>query len=212
MEASYVGNRGTHIEITRDINAIPNKFLSTLPTRDATRISYLTGSVANPFAGLGIPGVGASSTISRQNLMKPFPEFGTINTTTNDGYSWYHAAQIRLEKRFAKGYTLQASFTHSKFMQATEYLNPADPLPARVISDQDYPNRLAIPMALFQEWSAAGRCREFTAIRQARRSVGEITSIMATSKIWRFPRMISRRRNGSTTQASWPCEPLQAQW
>lgn len=143
VDASYVGNRGTHIEISRDINAIPNQYLSTLPSRDATRISYLTGTVANPFFGLGIPGVGASSTISRQNLMKPFPEFGSITTTTNDGYSWYHAAQVRLEKRFSKGYTAQFSYTHSKFMQATEYLNPADPRPTEVISDADYPNRLA---------------------------------------------------------------------
>jgi hypothetical protein len=144
VDASYVGNRGTHIEINRDINAIPNQFLSTLPTRDTTRIAYLTGSVSNPFFGLGIPGVGASSTISRQNLMKPFPEFGSITTTTNDGYSWYHAAQVRIEKRFSKSYTAQLSYTHSKFMQATEYLNPADPRPTEVISDTDYPNRLAL--------------------------------------------------------------------
>lgn len=143
VEASYVGNRGTHVEIARDINAIPNQYLSTSPTRDAARISYLTGTVPNPFFGLGIPGVGASSTISRQNLMKPFPEFGAINTTTNDGYSWYHAVQTRIEKRFSKGYTAQLSYTHSRLMQATEYLNPADPRPTETVSDQDYPNRLA---------------------------------------------------------------------
>jgi len=76
--------------------------------------------------------------------MRPFPEFGAINTTTNDGISWYHAGQVRIEKRFSKGYTLQLSYTHSKFMQATEYLNPGDPSPTRTISDQDYPNRLAL--------------------------------------------------------------------
>jgi hypothetical protein len=143
VDASYVGNRGTHIEISRDINAIPNQFLSTLPVLDTARRTYLTGTVANPFFGLGIPGVGATSTISRQNLMKPFPEFGTITTSTNDGYSWYHAAEVRIEKRFSKGYTAQLSYTHSKLMQATEYLNPADPRPTEVTSDQDYPNRLA---------------------------------------------------------------------
>jgi hypothetical protein len=143
VDASYVGNRGTHVEINRDINAVPNQYLSTSPTRDNTRNSYLTGTVSNPFFGLGIPGVGASTTISRLNLMKPFPEFGSITTTTNDGYSWYHAAQIRIEKRFSKGYTAQVSYTHSRFMQATEYLNPADPRPTEVVSDTDYPNRLA---------------------------------------------------------------------
>jgi hypothetical protein len=143
LEASYVGNRSTHVEISRDINAVPNQFLSTLPTRDATAISFLTGNVANPFFGL-IPGVGASSTIQRINLLKPFPEFGSITTTTNDGYAWYHAAQLSLQKRFSKGLTFQASYTHSKFMQATEYLNPGDPLPYRTVSDQDYPNRFAM--------------------------------------------------------------------
>jgi hypothetical protein len=144
IEASYVGNRGTHIEIARDINAVPNRFLSTLPTRDAATNSFLTGSVANPFAGLGIPGIGASSSISRQNLMRPFPEFGSITTTTNDGYSWYHAGQLSLQKRLAKGYTVQLAYTHSKYMQATELLNPGDSRPTEVISDQDYPNRLAL--------------------------------------------------------------------
>lgn len=144
VEASYVGNRSTHVEFNRDINAVPNQFLSTLAVRDATRISYLTGTVANPFAGLGIPGVGASSTISRQNLIKPFPQFGSITTTDNSGYSWYHSAQLRIEKRFSKAYTVQASYTHSKFMQATELLNPGDPSPTRVISDSDYPNRFAL--------------------------------------------------------------------
>jgi hypothetical protein len=144
IEASYVGNRGTHIEISRDINTVPNQFLSILPTRDTTRISYLTGNVPNPFAGLGIPGVGAPSNISRQNLMKPFPEFGSITTTDNTGYSWYHAGELRIEKRFSHGYTVQASFTHSRFMQATELLNPGDPRPTKVVSDSDYPNRLAV--------------------------------------------------------------------
>jgi hypothetical protein len=144
VEASYVGNRGTHIEITRDINAVPDRFLSTLPTRDAARISYLTGSVPNPFAGLGIPGIGSSSTISRQQLMKPYPEYNQVLTTDNSGYSWYHALQVRIEKRFSKGFTMQASYTYSKFMQATEYLNPADPAPVRSISDSDYPNRFSL--------------------------------------------------------------------
>src|SRR5262249_49479806 len=46
--------------------------------------------------------------------------------------------------RFSKGYTVQASYTHSRFMQATEYLNQGDPLPTEVVSDSDYPNRFAM--------------------------------------------------------------------
>jgi hypothetical protein len=51
---------------------------------------------------------------------------------------------LRIEKRFSKGYTVQASYTHSRFMQATEYANAGDPLPTEVVSDTDYPNRLAL--------------------------------------------------------------------
>jgi hypothetical protein len=67
-----------------------------------------------------------------------------VNTTTNDGYSWYHSGQLRIEKRFSRGYTFQASYTYSKFMQATEYLNQDDPVPHESVSDQDYPHRFAM--------------------------------------------------------------------
>ena len=38
---------------------------------------------------------------------------------------------------------MQASYTWSKWLQAIEYLNPADPKPAKMISDQDAPNRFS---------------------------------------------------------------------
>jgi hypothetical protein len=141
-EASYVGNRGTHIEISRDLNVTPQKYLSkSLARDDATRL-YLTNPLNNPFFGL-IPNIGASTTINRENLLRPFPQFGTVTTTNNQGYSWYHSLQTRIEKRLSKGYTFQASYTYSKFMQATELLNQDDPLPTEVISDSDYPHRFA---------------------------------------------------------------------
>jgi hypothetical protein len=49
-----------------------------------------------------------------------------------------------LEKRFAKGFMMTGNYTFSKFMQADELLNPADPTPLRVISDQDTPHRFSI--------------------------------------------------------------------
>jgi hypothetical protein len=147
-EAEYVGNYGYNIEITRNINALPNAFLNTDNARTAamnTNNTFLTASVANPFAGLDdFRGTTFfNSTIARSQLLRPFPEFGDINTTNNDGKSWYHAGQFRLERRFSKGYTLQASYTWSKWIQATEYLNAGDAQPTRMISDQDVPHRLA---------------------------------------------------------------------
>ena len=145
-EAAYVGNRGTHIEITRNINALPNQYLSTSTTRDNTTNNYLGALVANPFAGQMPASAGAafrSATIARSQLLRPYPQFGDINTTTNDGYSWYHSFQSNLNKRFSRGYTIGMSYTWSKFMEAISYLNAADPLPVEAISDFDRTHRFA---------------------------------------------------------------------
>jgi hypothetical protein len=74
----------------------------------------------------------------------PYPAFGAINTTNNDGTSRYRAGQFGLQKRFSAGNTLGISYTRSKWTQATEYLNAADPLPTSMISDLDVTNRLSI--------------------------------------------------------------------
>jgi hypothetical protein len=149
IEANYTGNKTVHVEMNRNLNAVPDQYLSTLPTRDNTRNSYLTASIPNPFYGLA-PVAGNTTTIfnnttiARQSLLVPYPEFGSVTTTNNDGFSWYHGLELTFEKRFARSFTLMANYTFSKFMQATEYLNAADPLPTHVISTADVPHRLSL--------------------------------------------------------------------
>jgi hypothetical protein len=78
--------------------------------------------------------------ISRANLLRPRPQFGDMSIVQPVGYSWYHSLQARGEKRFSQGYTLQVDYTFSKFMQATEFLNPTDATPSEGISDMDRPH------------------------------------------------------------------------
>lgn len=142
LDITYVGNRGTHLETSRDLNALPLQYLSTKPTRDQATIDYLSTNLANPFANLLPNTTRNGSTIGRSTLLLPYPQYGSVTTTTNQGYSWYHSLQLKVDKRFSHGFTVQSSYTYSKFMEATGFLNAADPLPARTISDQDYPHRL----------------------------------------------------------------------
>lgn len=145
-EAAYVGNRGTHIETGRNLNVTPQRYLSKATTRDNTTNAYLTALLPNPFVGLMPANAGAGfrgANISRQQLLRPFPQFDAVNTTTNEGYSWYHSLQTRLDKRFSKGYTLGFNYTWSKFMEAVEFLNGDDPRPSEVISGSDRPHRFS---------------------------------------------------------------------
>jgi len=155
IEADYQGNKTLRLEPpatgnppTINLNALSNQYLSKSPIRDNTTNNYLTGSVTNPFYGLGPAGntqaIFTNTTIARSGLLTPYPEFGNVSTSVNTGYSWYHGAVLLVEKRFAKGFSLVGNYTFSKFMQANELLNPADPLPLRVISDQDSPHRFSI--------------------------------------------------------------------
>jgi hypothetical protein len=142
IDAAYVGNRGTQIPIRRDLNAVPQHYLSTSPRRDQPVIDYLSAQVRNPFAGL-LPGTGLNgATVGRSQLLRPFPQFTGVTTFEPQGYSWYHSLQVRMEKRFSRGYTLNMAYTWSKAMEAVSYLNDSDPMPEEVISPNDRTHRL----------------------------------------------------------------------
>jgi hypothetical protein len=85
-----------------------------------------------------------AATIARERLLRPYPQFDAVNTTTNEGKSWYHALQMGLQKRFSRGYTIGANYTFSRFEESTEFLNPTDTAPTKHISNQDVPHRLTV--------------------------------------------------------------------
>jgi carboxypeptidase family protein len=170
LDAEYVGDHGSNIEITRNINAVPDKFLNadnSVTAAMALNTSNLGGTVRSPFCNTvsgstctagGALYTGAGGTISRRTLLTPFPEFGAINTTNNDGTSWYNSAMVSLDKRFAKGYGLSLAYTRSKWLEATEYLNAGDAQPNKAIAAQDIPNRFS--MSGFYEFPF-GRGRQY---------------------------------------------------
>jgi hypothetical protein len=146
LEVAYVGNRSTKAEIERDLNIIGNDQLSRSPFFDQNRVNYLSANVRNPFAGIpGINGtLGTNANITRENLLKPFPQFTSLTSTVYQGYGWYHSLQMRASRRFSTRLGLNASYTWAKNMQATGYLNPADPVPYRSLSGADRKHRVTL--------------------------------------------------------------------
>jgi len=53
-------------------------------------------------------------------LLRPYPQFTGVDSAAADwATSDYHALQVKVEKRFAKGFSLLASYTYSKLMDHT---------------------------------------------------------------------------------------------
>ena len=142
LEVGYQGSRTVRLYQSKNLNALPNSYLSTSPVRDQATIDYLSKSIANPLAGL-LPGTDLNGkTIARSSLLVPFPQFSGITFGNPQGYSWYHALQVRLERRFSHGFTTQVAYNYSKLMEAVTYLNAGDALPYRSIGVDDRPQKL----------------------------------------------------------------------
>jgi len=158
LEASYVGNRSTRLMVMRSASFTPGQYYSTLPYRDQPTIDFLSRNFPSPYFGLNPQFTG--STISREALLRQYPHFSSVTYSDGAGYSWYHSLQTRMEKRFSKGYTLQVSYTWSKAMEATSFLNSFDPMPYESLANIDRRHRLTgsgiweLPFGRKRKWGA----------------------------------------------------------
>jgi hypothetical protein len=144
IDVGYQGSRAVRLPIARNLDALPDQYLSTSPTRDQATINELTAQVPNPFYPLLSGTSLASQTVQLQQLLLPYPQFTSVTTNENQGYSWYHSLVVRGERRFSKGFSLLGAYTFSKLMSAVSYLNPGDPLPYRSIDPSDRRHHISI--------------------------------------------------------------------
>ena len=144
VEGAYVASRSYDLSTDVNINGVPRQYLSTSTVRDNTVINSLTANVTNPFAGL-IPGETLNNaTTQRQNLLRPYPQFGNIDVRRYDGSSAFDSAQFRLERRFSGGYTVLTSYTWSNFKEQVTKLNDTDTGYEERYQDTHLPHRLVM--------------------------------------------------------------------
>ena len=160
VAGSYVGSRGRNLPVFRDVNNIPMKYLSTLRTRDNANETFLAQPVPNPFAGLTPGSTINAATVQRQQLLRPFPEFGTFGIEEYTGSDRYSAGTIQLEHHFRGGNSFTMQYTRSSLHDQAKYLNPADPVLEDRVSPNDRPNRFSIgssvllPFGKSQKWGS----------------------------------------------------------
>lgn len=108
LEAAWVGNHGVR-------NLFSTSAMNYLSDANFALGSQLVQSVPNPFYGVITTGTLAAKTVTRRQLLLPYPQYISVNS----GYKWlgnsiYHAAAFKLEKRFSRGFSMMAAYTISK--------------------------------------------------------------------------------------------------
>jgi len=122
LEASYVGSQTKQIQVGKAQNFLTKEQL-------ALGTPYLSTVVPNPFFGV-LPANtsrGAQRTIQRRSLLTQFPHFtGVTMNNQSLGESCYNSLQLKVERRFRDGLSVLVSYTVSKTMESTAYLNSQD--------------------------------------------------------------------------------------
>jgi hypothetical protein len=130
VDIAYAGSKGTRLPMhSQDLNQLQPQFLP----KTAQDVTNLTAQVINPFAGNCPPphtaqctgpvqtgGVGTNYTVNAAQLLLPFPQFDDVSMAEpNNRDSIYHSMQLKVQKRFAAGAQVLASYTVSKLIDNT---------------------------------------------------------------------------------------------
>ena len=125
VDVAYAGSKGTHLPMhDQTIDQLQGQFLP----KNATDVANLTKLVNNPFAGnctgctgpVQSGGVGTNSQVKAAQLLLPYPQFDNFQLAEpDDRDSIYHSMQLKVQKRFAAGAQVLASYTISKLIDNT---------------------------------------------------------------------------------------------
>jgi hypothetical protein len=148
-EISYVGNQVRDLPVNRNLNAIPETIRASAETTFfATNRNILNDAVANPFFGVIATGPLSARTVTRGQLVRPYPHFTGVQVQSLPvGVSRYDALQSKLTRRFANGVSLTASYAFTKQIEQTRFLNDQDLAPVRELTEFDLPHRFVSSVA-----------------------------------------------------------------
>jgi hypothetical protein len=164
VEVNYTGSRGAHL-------FYPFTSLSPLPlnvwypgTPGAFTRDQLNANVPNPFFGVITDPLAVDmnrATIQRFRLLRPMTQYNGASSGTAEpatANSYYHALQMKYEKRFAKGLTFLGHYTWSKMIDdssvasgnvtwlggTTSLQNPFNRAAEKSLSAHDIPHRVVL--------------------------------------------------------------------
>jgi Carboxypeptidase regulatory-like domain/TonB-dependent Receptor Plug Domain len=112
IDLAYAGTKGTHLPLDFGLNQLPDQYLALG--------SALNDQVPNPFYGAVTTGTLAQPTVSRGQLLLPYPQFTGVTVDADPlGYSNYNSMQLKVTKRFSHS-LLSAIYVISKSLGDSE--------------------------------------------------------------------------------------------
>ena len=97
LELAYVGSRGLDLPLFLNANQVPIRSL-TADQRARIAQAVAAGQDTTPIL----------------STLRPYPAFDAVTLSRNAASSTYHSGQIKIERRFAQGLSVLASYTFSK--------------------------------------------------------------------------------------------------
>ncbi len=95
LDISYSGNHAIHLMQQRRLNAIPVNYFGENPNASAS-VNY------------------------KNDALRPFYGWGSLNSIESAGYSRYNAAMFRLSRRFANGFAVNFNYTRAQAMNLSD--------------------------------------------------------------------------------------------
>jgi hypothetical protein len=128
VEVAYWGQWGDRISVGQRLDALPENYWAKGNTRNNALATELNRQVPNPFhisnfeslrssnpalyQHLTTLGQFTTTTIAKNRLLRPFPHMnGLTNSNNPEGKARTHALEVNFQRRFSKGFNLNASYS-----------------------------------------------------------------------------------------------------
>ncbi len=145
LDVAYVGNKVSKLGVTRNVNSVPKSENDKAIPSLGGNTGYLNVTFPNPFAGL-VPGQALdAATVSRAQLLRPYPEFTNFSMNRlNLGSAYYNALETSATKRYSNGVMLAVNYTLAKLEDQTSFFTDYDTAPYRDLQGDQRRHRLVI--------------------------------------------------------------------
>ena len=160
VSVGYAGSYSDQIRLARKLDFLPAQYWNTTNVRNNALASNLNANVTNPYAlanfaslqtsnqilyqALASRAFFTSSTISKNRLLRPFSQMnGLTDNSDTSGAVKTHAIEATFQRRFARGFTVNANYTGLYQRDRLYYYNEFDSEPSYRQSNSGVPNRFA---------------------------------------------------------------------